>query len=64
MTMQLSTKDASGSTSQVANDIEALKSGASTLSVNTEVLAANFMAQDVRMRDMIMDELTRPYYTE
>ena len=38
------TKDASGLTSQVANVIDALKSGARTLLVDEDVSAANFMA--------------------
>jgi hypothetical protein len=54
------TKDASGSTSQAANIIEALESGASTLLVDEDVSAANFMARDGRMRAMIMDEPITP----
>ena len=50
------TKDASGSTSQAANDIEALESGALALLVDEDVSATNFMARDGRMRAMIMDE--------
>lgn len=47
------TKDASGSTSQTANVIEALL-------VDEGVSAANFMARDGRMRAMIMDEPITP----
>lgn len=42
------TKDASGSTSQAANIIEALESGASTLLVDKDVSSANFVARDGR----------------
>ena len=54
------TKDASGSTSQVANIIDALKSGAPALLVDEDVSAVNFMAHNGRMRMMIMDELITP----
>ena len=54
------TKDASGSTSQAANVIEALECGASALLVDEDVSAANFMARDGRMRAMIMNEPITP----
>ncbi|KAL7471599.1 hypothetical protein ACHAXS_011906 [Conticribra weissflogii] len=59
-TTRFSTKDASGSTSQAANVIEALESKASALLVDEDVSAANFMARDGRMRAMIMDEPITP----
>jgi hypothetical protein len=59
-TRSFGTKDASGSTSQAANVIEALESGASALLVDEDVSAANFMARDGRMRAMIMDEPITP----
>ena len=59
-TRHFGTRDASGSTSQAANVIEALESGASTLLVDEDVSAANFMARDGRMRAMIMDEPITP----
>jgi hypothetical protein len=59
-TRSFGTKDASGSTSQAANIIEALKSGALALLVSEDVSAANFMAHDGRMRAMIMDEPKTP----
>jgi len=59
-TTRFSTKDASGSTSQAANVIEALESNASALLVDEDVSAANFMARDGRMRAMIMDEPITP----
>eukprot|EP00804_Cyclotella_cryptica_P015318 CCRYP_005424-RC/>CCRYP_005424-RC protein AED:0.04 eAED:0.04 QI:48/1/0.90/1/0.2/0.18/11/4874/861 len=59
-TSRFSTMDASGSTSQAANVVEALESGASALLVDEDVSAANFMARDGRMRAMIMDEPITP----
>ena len=59
-TTRFSTKDASGSTSQAANVIEAIEGGATTLLVDEDVSAANFMARDGRMRAMIMDEPITP----
>ena len=59
-TTQFSTLDASGSTSQAANVIEALECRASALLVDEDVSAANFMARDGRMRAMIMDEPITP----
>jgi len=59
-TTKFSTKDASGSTSQAANVIEAIEGGASALLVDEDVSAANFMARDGRMRAMIMDEPITP----
>ncbi len=60
LTRAFGTKDASGSMSQVANVIEALKSGALALLVDEDVSAMNFMAHNGRMRTMIMDELITP----
>ncbi|KAL3779220.1 hypothetical protein ACHAW5_009991 [Stephanodiscus triporus] len=59
-TQSFGTRDASGSTSQAANVIEALESGASAMLVDEDVSAANFMARDGRMRAMIMDEPITP----
>ena len=59
-TTKFSTMDASGSTSQAANVIEALECRASALLVDEDVSAANFMARDGRMRAMIMDEPITP----
>jgi predicted ABC-class ATPase len=50
--MRFCTGDASGSTSQAANVIEAIESGASALLVDEDVSAALFMAHDGRMRVM------------
>jgi predicted ABC-class ATPase len=59
-TWSFGTKDASGSTSQAANNIEAIKSGALALLVDEELSAVNFMACDGRMRAMIMDKPITP----
>ncbi len=44
------TPDASGSTSQAANIQEALELGASTLLLDEDVCATNFMIRDARMQ--------------
>ena len=54
-TTRFSTGDALGSTSQAANVIESIESGASALLVDEDVSAANFMARDV------MDEPITPF---
>jgi predicted ABC-class ATPase len=45
-----STQEASGSTSQASNVIEAIEFGATALLMDEDVCAANFMARDGRMR--------------
>jgi len=45
-----STHEASGSTSQASNVIEAIEFGATALLIDEDVSAANFMARDGRMR--------------
>lgn len=47
------TADASGSTSQAAGVLEALEAGASTLLLDEDTSAANFMHRDARMRALI-----------
>ena len=59
-TQHFSTKEASGSTSQAANVIEALELGCKTMLVDEDVSAANFMARDGRMRALVMDESITP----
>lgn len=59
-TSHFSTGEASGSTSQAANVVEAIEMGASSLLVDEDVSAANFMARDGRMRAMVMDESITP----
>ena len=48
-----STANASGSTSQAANLVEAIEAGASTLLIDEDTSATNFMIRDERMRALI-----------
>lgn len=59
-TTRFSTGEASGSTSQAANVVEAIEMGCSALLVDEDVSAANFMARDGRMRSLVMDESITP----
>lgn len=52
-TTQFSTPNASGSTSQAANVMEALEAGASVLLVDEDTAATNFMIRDRRMQLLI-----------
>ncbi len=52
-TTQFSTQNASGSTSQAANIIEALEAGARLLLVDEDTAATNFMIRDRRMQLLI-----------
>lgn len=52
-TICFSTDDASGSTSQAANIIEALEIGATTLLVDEDTSATNFMVRDARMQALV-----------
>jgi predicted ABC-class ATPase len=47
------TKNASGSTSQAANLLEALELGASTILIDEDASAVNFLIRDSRMRELI-----------
>lgn len=51
-----STEDASGSTSQAANIMEALEIGAKLLLVDEDTSATNFMIRDVRMQELVSKE--------
>lgn len=51
-----STTNASGSTSQAANLVEALETGARTLLIDEDTSATNFMIRDDRMRALIPAE--------
>jgi predicted ABC-class ATPase len=55
-TQQFSTLNASGSTSQAANIIEALEAGAEVLLVDEDTAATNFMIRDRRMQRLIAKE--------
>jgi predicted ABC-class ATPase len=48
-----STEDASGSTSQAANIIEAIEAGAKVLLVDEDTSATNFMIRDHRMQELV-----------
>ena len=52
-TKALSTEDASGSTSQAANVIEAMEAGASTFFIDEDTSATNFMVRDELMQQVI-----------
>jgi predicted ABC-class ATPase len=52
-TVQFSTENASGSTSQTANIIEALEIGAQVLLVDEDTSATNFMIRDRRMQALV-----------
>jgi predicted ABC-class ATPase len=55
-TRQFSTANASGSTSQAANIVEALEAGARALLVDEDTAATNFMIRDHRMQELIAKE--------
>lgn len=52
-TDRFSTDNASGSTSQAANIMEALEAGTSTLLIDEDTSATNFMIRDHRMQELI-----------
>ena len=54
-----STENASGSTSQAANVMEALESQASLLLIDEDTSATNFMIRDGRMQRLIAPEKSR-----
>lgn len=62
-TRAFSTVDASGSTSQAANIIEALEVGASGLLLDEDTSATNFMVRDARMQALVhpKDEPITPF---
>ncbi|MCB8989273.1 MAG: ABC-ATPase domain-containing protein [Ardenticatenaceae bacterium] len=55
-TAAFSSDNASGSTSQAANIIEALEMGATTLLIDEDTAATNFMIRDQRMQALIAKE--------
>lgn len=55
-TRSFSTENASGSTSQAANIMEALESGASLLLLDEDTSATNFMIRDSRMQRLVAKE--------
>ena len=52
-TVEFSTQNASGSTSQAANIIEALELGAGALLLDEDTSATNFMIRDGRMQELV-----------
>merc|ERR1712187_477839 len=52
-TSSFSTADASGSTSQAANIVEAIEVGATTLFVDEDTCATNFMIRDEKMKALV-----------
>ncbi|WP_226576494.1 ABC-ATPase domain-containing protein [Halobacillus litoralis] len=55
-TTTFSTENASGSTSQAANVVEALEAGANTLLIDEDTSATNFMIRDERMQELVVQE--------
>ena len=55
-TKRFSTENASGSTSQAANIIEALEAGARVLLIDEDTSATNFMIRDERMQELVSKE--------
>jgi predicted ABC-class ATPase len=55
-TSAFSTDDASGSTSQAANIVEALEVGATALLLDEDTSATNFMVRDARMQALVHKE--------
>ncbi|WP_394219936.1 ABC-ATPase domain-containing protein [Halobacillus trueperi] len=55
-TTRFSTENASGSTSQAANVMEALEAGASSLLIDEDTSATNFMIRDERMQELVVKE--------
>jgi predicted ABC-class ATPase len=52
-TVRFSTENASGSTSQAANIIEAMEMGANVLLIDEDTSATNFMVRDQRMQKLV-----------
>jgi predicted ABC-class ATPase len=52
-TLRFSTENASGSTSQAANIMEALEVGARVLLIDEDTSATNFMVRDERMQELV-----------
>lgn len=62
-TRRFSTDDASGSTSQAANIVEAMEAGAQVLLLDEDTSATNFMVRDARMQALVQkhSEPITPY---
>lgn len=55
-TTRFTTENASGSTSQAANTVEALAAGSTVLLIDEDTSATNFMVRDGRMAQLVSDE--------
>jgi predicted ABC-class ATPase len=55
-TRSFTSENASGSTSQAANIIEAIEAGADTLLIDEDTSATNFMIRDYRMQQLVAKE--------
>lgn len=55
-TVDFSTEDASGSTSQAANVVEAIQAGAKSLLIDEDTCATNFMVRDSLMQAVVSGE--------
>ena len=55
-TTDFTTENASGSTSQAANTVEALAAGSTVLLIDEDTSATNFMVRDDRMAQLVSDE--------
>lgn len=55
-TTDFTTENASGSTSQAANTVEALAAGSTVLLIDEDTSATNFMVRDGRMAQLVSDE--------
>ena len=55
-TKRFSTENASGSTSQAANIVEALEMGSKLLLIDEDTSATNFMVRDERMQELVAKE--------
>lgn len=55
-TTRFRTENASGSTSQAANTVEALAAGSTVLLIDEDTSATNFMVRDGRMAQLVSDE--------
>lgn len=55
-TTHFQTENASGSTSQAANTVEALAIGSTVLLIDEDTSATNFMVRDDRMAQLVLDE--------
>ena len=56
-TVNFSTEDASGSTSQAANTIEAIEGGSNCFLIDEDTCATNFMIRDRRMQMLVASHL-------